>query len=83
MDNKPREMTLAAIRKRFDVGSWDHADLVWLYKKADDTAELLEVLERAATFIGECLIDNELGEDVQPLHDEMMRVIRNARGGEL
>jgi hypothetical protein len=32
--NKSREMTLPAICKRFDYGSWDHADLAYLYKRA-------------------------------------------------
>lgn len=50
--NKPREMTLPAIRKRFDYGSWDHADCTWLYTKADQHAELLEACEAAHMEIG-------------------------------
>lgn len=30
----PREMTLEAIRKRFDNAEWDHADVDWFYKRA-------------------------------------------------
>ena len=41
---KPREMTLPAIRKRFDYGFWDSADCLWLYTKAAQHAELLEAL---------------------------------------
>jgi hypothetical protein len=49
--NKPREMTLPAIRKRFDYGSWDHADCTWLYTRAEQHAEMLGALE-AITAIG-------------------------------
>jgi hypothetical protein len=41
---KPREMTLAAIRNRFDGGGWDSADCKWLYAKAEQHAELLETV---------------------------------------
>lgn len=37
--DKPREMTLGAIRKRFEAGSWDHADLQWMYERAEAKGE--------------------------------------------
>jgi hypothetical protein len=50
-DAKPREMTLAAIRKRFDSGAWDHADCEWLYTKAEQHAEMAELLLQAYTHV--------------------------------
>jgi hypothetical protein len=48
---KPREMTLPAIRKRFDYGSWDHYDCLWLYSKAEQHAHLLSALDELASAV--------------------------------
>jgi hypothetical protein len=46
-----RLMTLAAIQKRFDYGSWDSADLRFLYARAELNTELLEALEEIVSAI--------------------------------
>ncbi|MBV9180214.1 MAG: hypothetical protein JO356_02795 [Acidobacteria bacterium] len=47
MTEKPREMTLPAIRKRLDLGSWDSADFDWLCRKAKEHADMAKVLHAA------------------------------------
>jgi hypothetical protein len=47
MAETSHDMTLAEIRKRFDSGSWDSADLAWLSAKARQHAEMLQVLNAA------------------------------------
>ena len=44
--------------------------------------EARAVIERAATFIGEALIDNGLSEDVKPLHNDLMHVLAKLDGKE-
>jgi hypothetical protein len=39
-----REMTVSAIRRRFDGGSWDHADLEYLYRRAEAANQLGEAI---------------------------------------
>ena len=39
-----REMSLAAIRKRFEAGSWDSKDCQWLYAKAEQHAGMRRAL---------------------------------------
>ena len=39
--DKPRVMTVRAIENRFEAGSWDHADLAFLYARAKLAAELV------------------------------------------
>lgn len=49
---KPREMTLPAIRQRFEAGSWDYKDCNWLYARAERWEEMLEALERLVGNLG-------------------------------
>jgi hypothetical protein len=59
---KPREMTLPAIRKRFDYGSWDHYDCMWLYAKAEQHAELLVALDELASAVNDGLRRHAFGD---------------------
>ena len=68
----PREMTLPAIRKRFDCGRWDHTDLLWLYGRAEQYAEMLAALEDALPQLESAgLLD---------LHWKAIKVVRKAKG---
>lgn len=76
-----REMTLPAIRKRFEYGAWDGADCQWLYAKATQHAELLETLECAETLL--ILLSEEiasLGCNASKVLPRVQAAIREARG---
>jgi hypothetical protein len=76
--NKPREMTLPAIRKRFDSGAWDHYDCMWLYTKAEQHAELLEVLKTALLWEMDYRLINNLGKKGPDWTERGLAAIRKA-----
>jgi hypothetical protein len=73
----PREMTLAAIQRRFDYGSWDSADLRFLYLKAESQAEMLLVLEQITANCPTCTAEQECQDD---LCYQARAAIQKARG---
>ena len=74
-----REMTLATIRKRFEVGSWDSADLVWLYHRAETWPEMLTTLEGAYHCIKSYEYGNASPDLAQEWAAELEAAIRNAK----
>jgi hypothetical protein len=81
MAETSHDMTLAEIRKRFDSGSWDSADLAWLSAKAGQHAEMLQVLNAAYHALRSYEFGNTAPELAREVAAECEAAIRTAEEG--